>query len=234
MYCKSDNEPILEDISLRRLERIILNHRRFYAGRAVEHDGWVQTETRSGSDYEGSFQDYIDLIAFTGRELRSRKEVWRVTITYSGTTGDVYDYIAKVAYDRSTAYKMRTSGPKRDVKFKLDRYQLGSPETHKRLYADLVKLERFFANLTEQTATISSWVASGMGVSVRCCSSMECAWLRDEAEISNEELSTIERKGLTLETVLAKLICKRCHERKATLLVPASVLAKALSKDNTQ
>ncbi len=227
-------EEIFFDVSLRRIEALIKKWQE-YNPRASRYSYPKKENTfywiNKSVDYEGSpCNEWIDLECLQGdvNNITKAAVVWKVTIEYQSTyrDSDIYDYTAIVREDRSTAYKMSSSGPPKEVKFRLinllrlevGRYNLNSPrkiptEQLQSFYDDLVYLEKAFLIADELTKDIETWVSSGMGIRISC----SC---HRHVNLSNRRLSEFFQNGLTLEHLKQRLKCQKCGERPYKFLPP--------------
>lgn len=215
------------EMPLRRLESIVKrvkHYSRAYSERGLPGKDGKCFYVAMSDYYEGLFQESMQLSCYPngGRPLDPNTMYWHVSIIYTETSDEVFDYSKRVSRDNSTAYKSRSPGPEREVKFKLnDDYHFRvfsrTGGGREELLRDLVYLEDRLDRLDMLGKDLVSWATSGAGMMVTCLGKdFPCGV--GGVVVSNNVVSAYARDGLTLEEFGRRLVCKECGARKPRLL----------------
>ncbi|MDR5878799.1 hypothetical protein [Caballeronia sp. LZ032] len=223
-------EIVIGDISVRRLESIMLAAERHFQGRTLQYanDRFIYVKRGTDwSDLEKRGIDHEELLlvcAPTSDPLISYPDTtWWFKLTYTPggrleapptDRGGGYDYVAL----EGTKDRM---GNDYLARFGLLFHYGNGKHYDEFAHGDLLTLETHLSFLTQTTLTLKRWAHSGYSMMVRC-GIVGCEGRRSSTEISNEYLNRFLARNSypNFATLRNKLVCKHCGVRQAEMQLP--------------
>ena len=219
MQCSNVNEPIIGDFSLRQIETIFKQIKKYhpsgglvlgslgsyqYPDERLANVFYILTGDNEGFPME-------DRIIVGKRPNRGSKEsVWELMIGYDETSGDDFDYERPAVRRARDDNRIFTRGQPHETRFALKHYWIR--QASDQLCADLEGIHQLLSHLDRSTSSIGAWAESGLGAAIACRSCVRAiaykanTWLREHSEA-----------GISLPPLQERLRCSNCGKKKVTL-----------------
>lgn len=210
------NHPSIEGLSLQKLAAIVIRWGKYRSHlRQTQQIKLLKT-----SDYDGlPFEDFYEIL-YENSNNPAVSGNPSVVVVFNSTDDEDYDYIAMVSRSTTTAYKQGKSLEPSETKFKVHHAIIkrkgGDADTWTQ--GELLRLQVILDDLDTATKSLRSWADSGLDMRASC-KTYRCRPGDDPAIISCHQLLAYVKKGLSLDDLKKKLVCKVCGARCSEISV---------------